>query len=142
MTCLPDVNLWLAMAVARHIHHSAARAWLDRQEYDRIVFCRVTEMGLLRLLTNTHVMQDGVLSPARAWAVRDAFLEDDRVSFAEEPAGFSGRWREIAAARKAGTNFWTDAYLAAFCRASGYTLVTFDRGLKHHKGGPVELLIP
>jgi predicted nucleic acid-binding protein len=60
MICLPDVNLWIALTSNRHLNHTRAKAWLEGMEGVRIAFCRITELGLLRLLTNQHVMgEDG-----------------------------------------------------------------------------------
>jgi predicted nucleic acid-binding protein len=39
-----------------------------------------------------------------------------------------------------GHNFWTDAYLAAFAEASGFTLVTFDEGFRQYKNTPLKIL--
>ena len=128
MTYLPDINVWVALAVAEHSHHSAARVWFEAAEGDMIAFCRVTEMGLLRLLTNLRVMGEDTLKPARAWSVLDGFYQDARILFAAEPRGLEPSWRALTAKRSSGTNFWTDAYLAAFGSAAGYTVVTFDRG--------------
>ena len=53
---LPDVNVLLALAAEGHTHHSSARDWFERQEDDSVAICRVTHMGLLRLLTNSKVL--------------------------------------------------------------------------------------
>jgi predicted nucleic acid-binding protein len=66
MICLPDVNLWIGLTSNRHIHHAQAKAWLESMEGARIAFCRITELGLLRLLTNQHVMGEEVLAPRPA----------------------------------------------------------------------------
>jgi toxin-antitoxin system PIN domain toxin len=134
MTFLPDVNVWLALAVDGHPHHAAAKSWLDAHPSDALAFCRVTEMGLLRLLTNPKVMRSDALSPAAAWRVRDAFFADDRVTFLAEPPGFDALWRRVSASRQAAPNFWTDAYLLAFSRHAGIRLATFDRHIRHHPG--------
>src|SRR5436190_7727155 len=47
----PDVNIWLAAAWARHSKHKLAKGWID-EETGALAFCRVSQMGLLRLLTN------------------------------------------------------------------------------------------
>jgi predicted nucleic acid-binding protein len=49
MTCLPDVNVWLALTIAEHVHHAPAKRWFESQEHEQIAFCRVTQMGFLRL---------------------------------------------------------------------------------------------
>ncbi|HEY0758459.1 MAG TPA: hypothetical protein VGD59_04290 [Acidisarcina sp.] len=66
MTYLPDVNVWIALASNRHVHHQAAKAWFETLADERSVFCRITELGFLRLLTNIHVMGEDVLTPERA----------------------------------------------------------------------------
>jgi hypothetical protein len=128
MICLPDVNVWVALAVAEHVHHRTAKLWFDSIQNDSIVFCRVTQMGFLRLLTNPRVMAEDALTPSRAWRARVAFYEDSRILFAPEPPGLEPSWRALTRPRAPGANFWTDAYLAAFASAAGHTLVTFDRG--------------
>jgi predicted nucleic acid-binding protein len=32
MICFPDVNVWVALAVAEHTHHAVAQEWLDKGE--------------------------------------------------------------------------------------------------------------
>ena len=66
MICFPDVNVWIALAVAEHTHHAAAQKWLDTGE-GSVVFCRVTQMGLLRLLTNQSALGSDTFSTANAW---------------------------------------------------------------------------
>jgi predicted nucleic acid-binding protein len=63
MTYLPDVNVRIALAAERHKHHSMARQWFIGLRDADLAFCRVTQMGFLRLLTNAHVMQKEVLTP-------------------------------------------------------------------------------
>ena len=53
---LPDVNVWIALAAEGHIHHVPAREWFAAQPDASVAFCRITQMGLLRLLTNPNVM--------------------------------------------------------------------------------------
>ena len=140
MTYLPDVNVWVALAVSSHIHHPAAVAWVGTCEQDTLVFCRVTEMGLLRLLTNERVMGEDVLRPKAAWAVRDGFFRDERVRFHDEPAGLESQWRGLTRGQRGGTNFWTDAYLSGFSKMAGVTLVSFDKGLRPFAGESLCLL--
>jgi toxin-antitoxin system PIN domain toxin len=130
MIYLPDVNVWIALAVAEHVHHKVAQRWLDTSE-GSVVFCRVTQIGLLRILTNQHALGSDAFSPAHAWAAFDAFLENVRISFSEEPAGLDHLWGASTTPQRPGSNWWTDAYLASFAAAAGFTLVTFDAQLKH-----------
>ena len=125
MIFLPDVNIWIALTSNLHVHHSLANEWLQAIESDRIAFCRISELGFLRLLTNAHVMGKDVVSPAEAWRVYDAWRSDDRVIFLPERAEFS-EWRQLGKQISGGPNAWTDAYLAAFALHAKATIVTLD----------------
>jgi uncharacterized protein len=145
MNYLIDVNVWVALALAGHVHHAAARAWFEdpdpqNSESTHLLFCRVTQKGFLRLLTNAKVMGENVLTSAGAWRYYDALCEDDRVRFAPEPAHVENLWREATLRHSGGSSFWTDAYLGAFAATSGLTIVTLDRAFRQVKGAPVHLL--
>ena len=140
MNYLADVNVWIALAVVGHVHHSFALSWFEESLTDRILFSRIAQMGLLRLLTNHKVMGANVLTPADAWRVYASLRDDDRVQYAEEPPHLEDGWRQAAKHPGAGPNFWTDAYLAAFAEAGDYTIVTFDRGFLRHRRVNVRLL--
>jgi toxin-antitoxin system PIN domain toxin len=127
MIFLPDVNVWIALTSDRHIHHPSARTWLESGDDLQLVFCRVTEMGFLRLLTNPHVMGDDVLDAEAAWSVYDTWRTDERVVFLPESLGFTARWRRASSRIPLNPNAWTDAYLAAFAGDVRAAVVTFDR---------------
>lgn len=139
MTCFPDVNVWVALCVANHLHHTDAAKWFDSVP-GSVAFCRVTQMGLLRLLTNRHVLGADALSAERAWKVFDALANDDRVGLFDEPPDMEVRWRNLTRRRAEGTNFWTDAYLAAFATSREFILVTFDKQLARLRGTETILL--
>jgi toxin-antitoxin system PIN domain toxin len=140
MTYLPDVNVWVALAVAEHVHHAPAMSWIQESTADTVAFCRVTQMGFLRLLANARVMGGDELSAARAWSLLDSFYQDAGIVFIEEPVGVDARWRVLTQHSQAGKNMWTDAYLAAFAGTAGCTLVTFDGGFRRQKEARVRLL--
>lgn len=127
MIFFPDVNIWLALTSNRHVHHSLANAWLQSVDADQIAFCRITELGFLRLLTNAHVMGKDVLSPAESWRIYDEWRADDRVIFLPERTEFSEQWRRSGEQISGGPNAWTDAYLAVFAAHANATIVTLDR---------------
>jgi predicted nucleic acid-binding protein len=54
MTYLPDVNVWIALAAERRAHHRVARQWFSNVQDEKLVFCRLTQLGFLRLLTERH----------------------------------------------------------------------------------------
>ena len=75
-----------------------------------------------------------------AWAVIDQLRRSPQIRFASEPPEIKNLWREFTPAAQSGTNFWTGAYLAAFAKSTGYTLVTFDRGFARYRNIPLEIL--
>ena len=140
MTYLPDVNLWIALASHGHVHHPAALHWFGQTLTHELAFCRITQMGLLRLLTNRHAMGANVLTPANAWRVYDDFARNPRIVFAKEPTGIEIQWRNHVQQPEQSVNSWTDAYLASFATASGFTLATFDVQLARRRNVSVHLV--
>lgn len=134
MTYLPDVNVWIALYAELSTHHEAACQWFEGIGEADVVFCRLTQLGFLRLLTNRHVMQEEVLSPAAAWEANQSIRQNPKVGFAVELAGFPEVWRAPGATLASSPNLWTDAYLAAFARENSFTLVTFDQKLPMQTG--------
>ena len=140
MTYLPDVNLWIALTVGEHVQHEPAKNWFASVANDTIAFCRVTQMGFLRLLTNPRVMQSDALTAAQSWRLLRQLRTNDRIIFTPEPSELEPAWQRMTAARTTPANFWTDTYLAAFAETAGCTLVTFDRGFRKHKDVLVHVL--
>ena len=127
----PDINVWVALTYEGHSHHSKAAAWFATLPPEAtFVFCRFTQLGLLRLLTAPAVMSDEVMTQPQAWAAYDRWLSDPRVEFVEEPADIETRFRALTRLRQPATKDWADSYLAAFATVGQLTLVTFDRGLR------------
>ena len=139
MTYLPDVNVWIALAADKHIHHPLARSWFAGLREEKLWFCRLTQLGFLRLLTNKQVMQDEVVSPEGAWQAYNSMRADRRIGYLAEPSGLTETWDMPAAGRLGSSNVWTDAYLCAFAQAAGLTLVTFDRRI--HAAGGLDCLV-
>lgn len=125
---LVDVRLWLAAVWGRHIHHPVAADWINRQT-DDLLFCRVTQMGLLRLLSNQAIMGEDAIDRSDAWRVFDQLWADERVLWADEPDELDAVWRAISARDDKSHKLWTDDYLAAFAQTSGAMLATLDRKL-------------
>jgi toxin-antitoxin system PIN domain toxin len=142
---LCDANVWLALALSRHMHHDAARAWLDTiDDPGTIHFCRATQQSLLRLLTNRTVLGaygNAPLTNAEAWSAYAALLADDRIMMTTaEPSGLEDKWRTFAVRQSASPKVWTDAYLAAFAFSGGFELVTTDTDFKQYHGINLRLL--
>jgi uncharacterized protein len=136
---LCDSNVWLALALSKHVHHGAARTWLDTvEEPASIVFCRATQQSFLRLLTNAAVLGaygNPPLKNREAWSAYEALLLDDRIVLrADEPAGVELRWKELAQRETASPKLWMDAYLAAFALTGRYQMVTTDAAFHQFRG--------
>lgn len=133
-TDLPDVNVWLAASVSGHPHHAAAQRWWRNEAADQIGFCRVTALALVRLLTQPAVMGGQPLAVAGAWRQYEALRRLREVVLLVEPEGVEILLAQWATSSDATPRLWTDAYLAAFARAGGYRIVTFDRDLDDFRG--------
>jgi len=126
---LVDVNVWLAAAWARHVHHPIAKRYVDREDAE-MGFCRVTELAFLRLVTNRAVTAEDVLTRRQAWDLLLALQADPRIRFVPEPRGLAPLWIAFSKRDDRSHLRWTDDYLAAFAQAMGAPLVTLDAGLR------------
>ena len=48
---LPDLKVLLALATADHKHHDHAVAYWESEAAEQVLFCRVTALGLVRLVS-------------------------------------------------------------------------------------------
>jgi len=127
----PDINVWVALTYEAHAQHRIAATWFDTLTADvGLVFCRLTQLGLLRLLTMEAVMGDEVMTQPEAWGAYDRWHGDPRVELMDEPAALEARFRGLTRLSQPATKDWADSYLAAFATAGHLKLVTFDKGLR------------
>ena len=125
-----DANVWLALLWSRHIHADDAREWFERSSDEKFLFCRITQITVLRLLTTAAVMGADVKGMHEAWNLWDRVCADDRIEFLSEPEAIEREFRGFSSRRSASPKVWVDAYLLAFASVVGLKLVTFDRGLR------------
>ena len=77
---LVDANIWLALAVDAHRHHAPALSWFAVQGDGSCAFCRLTQLALLRHLTNGKIMGPAnVQTQEQAWRVYESLARDPRV---------------------------------------------------------------
>jgi toxin-antitoxin system PIN domain toxin len=126
---LVDVNVWLAAVWGHHVHHPIAKRYIDGED-DEMVFCRVTEAALLRLLTNRAVCGDDALTRRQAWDVVLALQNDPRIKLIPEPRGLAPLWIAFSKRDDRSHLLWTDDYLAAFAQTIGAELVTLDGSVR------------
>lgn len=133
MTYLCDVSFLLALCVERHAAHARITAWWRELPLEsRFAICRITQAGFLRLLCTRAVMAEDVLPLSRAWAVVAALFDSGAFRYVPEPDGLVEAWLAYCRAFKVAPKVVTDAYLAAFARCAGMTLLTLDEGFKQY----------
>jgi uncharacterized protein len=128
----PDLNVWIALSVAAHSHSAEAWNWLTLLPGEaRLILCRYTQVGLLRLLTNTAIMGEQTLMLRQAWKVYDRWLSDPRVEFHPESRELEAAFRKATApfAAQRAAKWVGDCYLLAYASESQASLVTFDKAL-------------
>lgn len=139
---LLDANVWLALAFSDHAFHAKAVAWFNQQLDGSCAFCRVTQLALLRLLTNSKIMGLSVQSQKQAWKTFDSYLSDPRIIFLQEPTVLESEFRNATQSDHPLNQYWTDAYLSAFAISSNLTLATFDKGFDRFTGFKLEIIQP
>ena len=128
---LIDINVWLAMTWALHPQHARASVWYSSVNDSALWFCRLTMLGLLRLLTNAKVMGDSTVTIGDALKLYEQWLQDPRVELVPEPRTLEKAFRAALQpfTWQPATKAIADCYLIGFAEASGAHLVTFDQGL-------------
>lgn len=115
-TRLLDGNVLVALVVAEHVHHAAARAWF--RQGGRFATCPTVQGTLLRLLVrqgSTTAEARQALSVVTGHARHEQWLDD--LTYLEiDLSGVLGH-RQV-----------TDAYLAGLARTRRGRVATLDRG--------------
>jgi hypothetical protein len=63
--------VWLALIWDRHQHAPIARSWFEQAIDGKFLYCRFTELTVLRLLTTVAVMGGDVQTMKGAWEIWD-----------------------------------------------------------------------
>lgn len=131
---LPDLNVWLALGHHDHLHHARAEVYWAREAADQVAFCRATMLGLLRLLSNSHVMGGRPLTPAQAWNFFERLTALPEVVFLPEPVGAQARFEGLTKDPAFPSSRWSDAWLAACSISAGARLVSLDGDFRTFPG--------
>lgn len=123
---VPDLNLWLALIDPDHAHHSRARRYWEHEAASEIAFCRVTMLGLLRLLTHPRVMHGAPFTSAEAWDAYRAFAGLPEVCFVEDSLAAEKRFERWSRVCGFPSHRWNDAWIAALASSAGARVVSFD----------------
>lgn len=132
-SCFLDLNVWLALSISEHRHSAEAWRWVGLLPDDtRLIFCRYTQLGVIRMLMTPAVMGNTLLSMRKAWATYDRWLRDPRVEFHPEPKGIEASFRRMVSpfSEKPASKWVGDCYLLAFAYESEAVLVTYDAALQ------------
>jgi uncharacterized protein len=131
---LPDLNVWLALAATQHPHHAQALTYWEQQASGRVLFCTVTALGLVRLLSKPKLMGASVLGSAEASDLLQAFRRQPGVAMAAPEHDGWDLFHTLLSSAELPARLQTDAYLAALVIANGWRLVSFDRDFDRFKG--------
>ena len=132
---LPDINVWLALAVQEHPYHEAAKAyWVSTKVKHGgapqafLWFCRTTMLGLVRLLCQPKAVGAGALQPDGAWQLYQQYRALPQIGLLSDPPSCD---IDLACLLQTHSplspRLWTDAYLAAVAKSANLRLVSFDR---------------
>jgi uncharacterized protein len=127
-----DANVWLALLWSRHVHSERARLWFEQAGEEQFLFCRFTQLTVLRLLTTDQIMGKDTKTLSEAWDLWGRVWADTRIVFLPEPDDIEKEFRSRSRLSSRSPKVWADAYLLAFAAVAGLKLVTFDRALKSH----------
>ena len=134
---LPDLNIWLALVVAEHPHHAVARRYWDEAQPQLALdqsfwFCRMTMLGLVRLLSHPKVMGEGALALPAAHAIYSQLRATEGVAFLNDSEGMDATLPSLIGREAAPLppRLWSDAWLAAAAESAGLRLVTLDADFK------------
>jgi uncharacterized protein len=126
---LLDVNVLLAAAWPKHIHHGVASKWLRQHAASGVATCTVTQLGFVRLSSNPRFSPDAV-SPAEALALlRQITMNKWHHFWADPPDGLIHPAIAGTLGKSLTTHHVTDAYLAGLAKHHGGKLVTLDQPL-------------
>ena len=124
---LLDVNLLLALVWPNHESHRAAHAWFAKSGHRSWATNPITQLGVLRLLTNPAVTQ-GAVSATTALDVLSEATSHPGHEFWPLEAKLPGALRDVAQ-RIRGHQQWTGALLLWHAALRDGVLVTFDTGV-------------
>ena len=131
---LPDLNVWLALVCPAHNHHQHAVHYWEHQAAERVLFCTVTALGLVRLVCQPKLMGTAVKNAAEASALLEALGQQPGVKLAEPEHDGWEVFHQLLRCPELPTRLCTDAHLAALAIANGWRLVSFDRDFERFEG--------
>jgi hypothetical protein len=117
VTWLLDGNILAALMIDTHVHHGAARRWLESHR-DHFASCSVSQGALLRV----HMVMAADHSAGAAWRSLAAVESHPRHEFWDDGFGY----RHVPHRHLQGPKQVTDAWLAQLARRRSGKVATFD----------------
>ena len=125
MTFLLDLNVLLALAWPSHLHHAPAHKWFGREGAPSWATCPLTQLGFVRLSSNSAFTSDAV-TPTTALAALKSMTVIEAHEFWPDGVDCStGAFS--AGARIIGHRQVSDAYLLSLAQARSGCLATLDK---------------
>ncbi|CAN5334711.1 type II toxin-antitoxin system VapC family toxin [soil metagenome] len=124
---LLDINVLIALTWPTHVHHAPSRQWFDRNSRSGWVTCPITQLGFVRVSSNSRIIRDAV-SPREAITLlaRLTDLPGHRFWPDEFALSSTGAFASLALV---GHRQVTDAYLLTLAQRRDAKLATLDRGI-------------
>ena len=129
---LLDVNVLVALVWPRHEMHAAAHTWFSKSGNKSWATSPLSQLGVLRLLTNPAVTQ-GAVKAHTALDVLHALTRHPGHEFWPLDQEMPTLLQSLAT-RLYGHKQWTDAALLRHAAGRGGVLATFDAGFKELAG--------
>ena len=125
---LADVNVFLALLWPRHVHHAAAQAWFAAEGHRNWATNSITQIGVLRLLTNPAITGGAVNATTALETLAEATRHANHQFWPLDrpmPSLLDG-----ATAGLTGYRQWTDLLLLRQAAERKGKMVTFDKRLR------------
>ena len=125
---LPDVNVLLALFWSRHQHYRVAHSWFSKSGHRAWATNPLTQLGVLRLLTNFTVVQEEVDAATASSVLGESIQHRAHEFWPLDRTVLTSFGPVISRIR--GYKQWTDALLLCQAAERDGVLVTFDVGVK------------
>jgi hypothetical protein len=80
---------------------------------EKLLFCRITQITALRLLTTPAIMGSDVKKMHEAWGLWDRVCADDGIEFVPEPESIEQEFDRLSATQSSSPKVWVGGCLPA-----------------------------
>ena len=126
MIALLDVNVLVALADARHVHHELVHRWFARQVRHGWATCPLTQNGLVRIISDPRYAGAGLILASALTYLQDFTRARGHTFWPDDVSLTETRFNHRAFQ---GHRQLTDIYLLGLAEQHDGLLATLDRGL-------------